>query len=251
MSSRLFFLCDYDGTLAPFVDPADRLQAKPYVGVKERLAQLICSARVQFAMVSGRPAGQVRDLLGLSPSPRIHGCYGLEFVEEHADVRLATLCSQTLAGLDLATVRLSVELQKHALPTDVLEQKHGCLAVHWRGRLDAVRRLLEIIAKDVFADISHRYPTTSLPFNGGIELRAAVAKKEKVIAQHTTGIQPDQTLMLYLGDDHGDEEAFKVINERGGMSILVGPQRPSNALFRLEREDQLRRFLDLLIKRYT
>ena len=51
-------LLDYDGTLAPFQD--DRMQARPWSGVTERLERLNALPSVQLVLITGRLAFQVR-----------------------------------------------------------------------------------------------------------------------------------------------------------------------------------------------
>jgi trehalose 6-phosphate phosphatase len=55
-------------------------------------------------------------------------------------------------------------------------------------------------------------------------------------------------LPLYLGDDDKDEEAFAVIQERGGIAVLVSAQpRDTAADLRLDSPQAARRWLEGLI----
>ena len=67
-------LLDYDGTLAPFT--AERSQAVPYAGVRERLNKLLHMSRTRLVIVSGRGIEEVLSLLSLEDSPEIYGLHG-------------------------------------------------------------------------------------------------------------------------------------------------------------------------------
>jgi trehalose-phosphatase len=56
--------------------------------------------------------------------------------------------------------------------------------------------------------------------------------------------------LLYLGDDDKDEEAFGVIEVRGGVAIRVAPEpRETRADYRLESPQDVRRWLEILLTR--
>jgi trehalose-phosphatase len=53
---------------------------------------------------------------------------------------------------------------------------------------------------------------------------------------------------LYLGDDVTDEDAFQVVNSRGGLSILVAdPPRRTAARYYLRNPEEVFRFLTRLL----
>jgi trehalose 6-phosphate phosphatase len=51
-------------------------------------------------------------------------------------------------------------------------------------------------------------------------------------------------LPIYVGDDLTDEPAFRVL--RKGITVLVGPRRPTNAHFSLRNPAQVGVFLERL-----
>ncbi len=65
---------DYDGTLAPF--RAERDRAVPWPGVARTLAGLPVDGPGRYLLLSGRDAGQVLGLLGVSPAPEVWGSHG-------------------------------------------------------------------------------------------------------------------------------------------------------------------------------
>ena len=71
---RAVLIVDYDGTLAPF--RRERLEAVPYPGVREVLAEIQTLADTRVVVVTGRPPREAGGLLALTPMPEIWGGHG-------------------------------------------------------------------------------------------------------------------------------------------------------------------------------
>ena len=86
---------DYDGTLAPF--RAERALATPLNGVKEILRDIRDQRNTELAILSGRPARQVRDLIGAELRVPIYGVHGWELIHPDGteDSRPVSHCSPT------------------------------------------------------------------------------------------------------------------------------------------------------------
>ena len=119
-------ILDYDGTLAPFqIDPASAL---PYPKVPPMLETLMEQKRTRVIIVSGRPADQVRVLLGLQKPLEIWGCHGAERLDGRGDYHAVELAVDTARALDNA----SEKMEKSNFGGR-LEIKPFSLAAHWRG----------------------------------------------------------------------------------------------------------------------
>ena len=119
-------MLDFDGTLSPFV--RERMSAKMYPGVAERLLRLAAAPRTRLVLVSGRPA---RDLASLLPSGlhvEIWGSHGREHIS--ADGRYTSIPLN--AAQEQALAHLEAELRRHGLAS-LIERKIGSLAIHTRG----------------------------------------------------------------------------------------------------------------------
>src|SRR5512146_1669810 len=75
-NKRRVLLLDYDGTIAPFT--ARRDQAFPYPTVPELLDCIMSTCNTQVALISGRSAREIPELLGITPHPEIWGVHGME-----------------------------------------------------------------------------------------------------------------------------------------------------------------------------
>ena len=232
---RSVLLLDYDGTLAPFQN--DRFRALPYPGVEDRLAILSGLARVRLALVSGRPACELRDLL-TNIKTEIWGSHGRERLRYDGSYELFTLEPVQQAALEQVGRELS------ALGfAEALEVKPSSLAVHWRGFKGAAQEQLRSSVQSVFGRLAERGGLHLLPFDGGLELISTDRTKgtavEQILAQ-----EPATLPIAYLGDDFTDENAFAAIGNRG-VSILVRTEvRESTARFWLRPPAELLEFLD-------
>ena len=218
-------LLDYDGTLAPF--HVNRLAAFPYLGIPELLLSIIMgSTHTRVVFITGRPAMELKSLLPFVPAPEIWGSHGLERLDPDGSCQLADIPCD--AEQTLTAIRRGLEaegLQGH------LERKPGSIAVHWRG-LDT--RQVEDIREKTMRVWNALNPGTQdtgvflSPFDGGLEFRLGMRNKGDVVSQILSELPPS-TPVAYLGDDYTDEDAFKMLNDRG-LSVLVREEyRPTAA----------------------
>lgn len=204
---------DFDGTLAPF--HADRMMAYPLPGTVDAIRALDMRPGTSVAIVSGRPIAEILTLLG-DVGVVISGAHGYELLVPNEGQRVVAIPSEQRLILD-AAYRQALDI----LPPERVERKAASVAAHVRG-LDPVA------AADAVERLEHRWRAAGSgdlaeyrPFNGGLELRAAGRTKGTVIEEMLAGAHPD-TLPVYIGDDDTDEDAFRVLADRG-FGIKVGP----------------------------
>ena len=211
-------LLDYDGTLAPF--HLDRFQARPWAGVRELLEEIRQQGRTRMAVVSGRPAEEIRPLLGLEPPLEIWGLHGVERVRPDGRRELERIAPETLEELE----RLGARLENESLD-GLLERKPNALAVHWRGVAPERAAEIERKTRALFEPAAGRGGLKLLQFEAGLELRAGRNKGGAVEALLAEELArgAGAPAVAYLGDDFTDEEAFRVVNRAAGahLSVLV------------------------------
>jgi trehalose-phosphatase len=232
---RCVLFLDYDGTLAPFV--VMRQQAKPYPGVVPLLETILSDPGTRLVVVSGRPAEEVRGLLGLDPPPEIWGSHGMErrFPDGRRElVQLEASAHEALE--DAARWASGLGLGER------VERKHGAVAVHWRGLgAERVERLAREIRRH-WEPLAWQGDLKLTEFDGGLELRAPGRDKGDAVRQ-VLGEEPPGTPAAYLGDDRTDEDAFQAIGAQGIGILVRGERRPSAARVWLRPPEDLLDFL--------
>jgi trehalose-phosphatase len=232
-SSRVLLL-DYDGTLAPFTP--DREHAFPYPGIPELISRIV-RAGTRVVLVSGRAATELLFLSGIHPNPEIWGSHGCERLLPDGSYAVESPSPEQQVALRAAAV--SLQACGLALRTEI---KPGGIAVHWRGLSAEERAAIEGKVRKLFASAVEDHGLHLLPFDGGLELRAAGKNKgdavSAILGEATSGVAA-----AYLGDDQTDENAFRAIKGRG-IAVLVRPEpRPTMADCWLRPPEELGRFL--------
>jgi trehalose-phosphatase len=173
-ATQRVLLLDYDGTLAPFT--VDRMQAVPYPGVAEVLAEINTCSHTRIVLISGRQLSELHELLKLEPTPEVWGSHGGEhyFPDGRYEVQEpATTAAQALHDAE-AWARQQGYVEQ-------LECKTGCVALHWRGedmkRIDAIRDAAQAAWKPLLND-----DLELRDFNGGLELRQRGTDKGTAVA---------------------------------------------------------------------
>jgi trehalose 6-phosphate phosphatase len=197
-SAGLFL--DFDGTLSDVVARPELAAPRPEA--PELLARLADAYRL-VAVVSGRPAGQIRDLLGVA-TVAVFGLYGLEGSEVPPAVRGA---------------RGEVERAASAVGGAWVEDKGASLAVHYRGVPDPVaaeneisRALTALVAAHGLVLLRGKMvlevAPADLPGKGSVVVREAGAARLRAA--------------LYAGDDRADLDAFAALDRltREGLDTL-------------------------------
>lgn len=234
-AGRRVLMLDYDGTLAPFRLARD--QARPYPGVRERLAALLEAHRTRVVLISGRTAREVLALASVQPAPEVWGTHGWERLGPDGDYALAPLPPQAAAGLEAAGAALGGNWPER------LERKPASVAFHLRGM-----GLQE--AEAVQADVQHRWEALAAShglelhaFDGGIELRVPGRSKGTAVRQ-LLAESGEAPACAYLGDDRTDEDAFEAIAGRG-LGVLVRAElRETAASWWIRPPEELLDFLD-------
>ena len=221
-------LLDYDGTLAPF--HTNRQAAFPYLGIPELLLSIIMgSTHTRVVFITGRPAMELKSLLPFVPTAEIWGSHGLERLNPDGSYQLAEIprpAKQLLGDIGRS-------LEAEGLDA-YMERKPGSIAVHWRGLSVSSMADIRERTQRVWNELNFRTPTSGVqklvflsPFDGGLEFRLRARNKGDVVSQILSEL-PGSTPVAYLGDDYTDEDAFKVLKDRG-LSVLVREEYRSTA----------------------
>ena len=208
-------MLDYDGTLAPFHVQPER--AIPYPEVRPVMEEIVKAGGTRLVVVSGRPAEELPALLALTQPTEIWGSHGWERLlpdgrrvieKPSADAQRALAQGDRAIGA--------------AMPAEArLERKLASIALHWRGLPETVATKLKSDATALWKPIASEGALEILPFDGGIELRAAGCNKQYAVKAVLSETGQDSAI-AYLGDDMTDEDAFRAVKQRG-LGVLVRP----------------------------
>lgn len=234
----VFFL-DYDGTLTPIVDqPQDALIADEMRAAVERL-----SKKFSVAIVSGRIRREVEELVGIkgliyagSHGFDISGP-GISLIEPRAQEAL-TLIGQV-------TRQLPAELR--SLEGVLIEEKKFSVAVHYRlADEKSLPFIRECVEKIIRSNNSLRLMSGKKVF----ELLPAIdwdkGRAVRWIVQ-ALGISWKENSVIYIGDDTTDEDAFRVVRNRGAGILVCEEPRPSAADFRLSSPAEVKILFEKLL----
>lgn len=209
---------DFDGTL---VELAERPDA---VLVSDRLAavidRLLHRLQGRVAVISGRPAAQIRALL--DRPVMVVGSHGIEFdgaIAETAPAARPVALTEALAEM-------------HALAADrpgvIVEDKPFGVALHFRLCPEA-----EAECVDLASDLADRHRLHLQPGKMMVEVRAAGGDKGTAIQALMREPELAGKRPVFMGDDLTDEPGFVAAANLGGAGILVGERRDTAALYRL------------------
>ena len=234
VADRRVLLLDYDGTLAPFRKRRD--QAVPYKGVREILEGIMNSGVCRLVIVSGRWTEDLKPLLGIKKLPEVWGSHGIERLRPDGSREIAAFSKSALKGIADAD-----DWVEHMGLHHMMEQKPGCIALHWRGMdREKIKELKRMVKKD-WSKIAERAGLDILEFDGGVELRVPGHDKGKAV--ETILAEEGDAAVAYLGDDVTDEDAFRAVKGKG-MGVLVRKElRKTSADVWIKPPEELMKFL--------
>ncbi len=234
-SSEPCLVLDYDGTLAPF--RTDRMSAFPLDGIVDLLLRIRDATDTYLAVMTGRPVSELLSLLGDLRIP-VSGSQGTEF-------RYPDGTYQTLLPSERQQDRLK-RAEREALVVATLghvERKISSVGLHTRGLPpeDAARE--EAAACEAWSRDADEYDLECRRFKGGVELRLLGIDKGTALQTLLRDRRPDG-VCVYIGDDLTDEDAFRVLRDRG-YGIRVGtPEEETAARGWLRDPRAVRQFLE-------
>jgi trehalose-phosphatase len=234
VSNQILFL-DYDGTLAPFHTQPDK--AFPYPGISDLIEKIQNCQKTRVVIVSGRSIKDILPLLNLKNKPEIWGSHGLERLKCDN-----TYLVEYISPMIQEIFTKAREYTKGIVAPQRLEDKPGCLALHWRGlKKDLVMNIKETI-HPIWQRIADQEKMFLKEFDGGLELRVPGKDKGDAIHQVLSEIQ-GEFMSAYLGDDKTDEDAFAALNNRGLRVLVRKELRETQADLWLEPPAELKEFL--------
>lgn len=233
-------LLDYDGTLAPFAQ--DRMEARPLPASVHSMTAIARGRRTSLGVVSGRPVRELQDLIRLR-SLILVGEHGWEVLMPGEGLTQHRLPP----GIEVA-LRETARLSRSAPWGSRLEVKRTSVVLHTRGLREKEAAGLIAQCRTVFEDLGLPAGLRIVDVHDGIELRAPYLDKGSAV-RSLLALSPAGTFVVYIGDDQTDDDAFRVVRERG-LGIQVGNDAGQTAAEgRIDGPESVAAFLEEWTKR--
>jgi trehalose 6-phosphate phosphatase len=239
---------DYDGTLTPIVDrPQDATISPQMRDVVAGLAE-----RCPVCVVSGRDRPVVQELMGVYDLV-IAGSHGFDIWSPET----GTIEHDAATGFEDLLAGVTAELRDALAPIAgaMVEPKRASVAAHYRLVAESQRPEVERVVKRLLAE--HEGDLKVTPGKMVYEIQPKLDWDKGRAVLHllsTLGLDGDDVVPIYVGDDITDEHAFAALAGRGIGVIVARPDdpeilgRPTAADFALESVGDVERFLDGLAR---
>ena len=240
----LLLFCDFDGTLVEINDtPFDVF---PLPTVQAALARIAAHPQATVAIVSGRDLADLKPRVGVdgiayagNHGLEIHGA-GFEFTEPTAD--------SLRAALNEIVTQLADAVR--TMPGAWVQFKGLTATVHHRQTpADAVPELTATVQR-LIAPYTDRFALKTGKMV--LEVRPLVDWHKGHAVHWLTerfAIDHPEPIAVFLGDDVTDEDAFAMLPH--GVTVLVGPPRPTAARYRVDQPTDVAAFLGWLDRELT
>ena len=247
--NNLFIFLDFDGTLAPIVSTPDKaVLPKASKMLLKRLAE---KQEVKLAFISGRQINDIKSKIGIK-NAIYSGSHGLQL--EGPKIKFEPLFS---AGYQMIIDRIKNELrQKTAHIQGVfVEDKGVVLTLHYRLVSRKEIPALKIIFHEAVIQYIERNKINIKSGKMVLEVMPPVKwNKGNVVlwllARSLFGLQRGAILPIYVGDDVTDEDAFRVLKNKG-LTVFVGKYKKSSAQYYLKDHNEVRDFLERILGKYN
>jgi alpha,alpha-trehalase len=233
---RLAVFLDYDGTLTPIVDrPELAVLSEEMRGIVRDLAE-----RCPVAVVSGRDRVDIERLVELDGLVYA-GSHGFDIAGPGGLRKEHERAAAFLPALDRAEERLRWEVA--GIDGALVERKKFAIAVHYR-----------LVAENEVAHVERAVAAVAAEIT---DLRRTAAKKVFALRPRVDwdkgwavlwlltalGLDREDVLPLYIGDDDTDEDAFAALKGRGLGILVAEADHPTAAEYVLADPLEVGRFL--------
>jgi trehalose 6-phosphate phosphatase len=244
---RLLFFLDYDGTLSPIVSDPDAA----FITDETRAALALLARSHTTAIVSGRSLDKVRKLVALEDLIYA-GSHGFDIDGGSGPgagpVLRRTIGEEWKPVLAAAASALAASVLP-VYPGTAVEDNNYALSVHYRNIVaHAAVPSLQLAVDAVAAQFGLRMTHGKCVFELRPTLEWHKGKAVEYLLDALALADGAPVLPIYIGDDVTDEDAFRALRTRGGVSVIVADShqavgRPTAADCRLEDTLEVRSFL--------
>ena len=237
---EVILFLDYDGTLTPIVATPDLAILSD--SMREAIKQL--SAFYKVSIVSGRATDDVKGKVKID-GIFYAGSHGFEIVNPDGEVKFNEEAKKIRPIIDEAHKKLK----------DRLSSIKGALAEHVKYTISAHYRL---VADEDFANFEkivdetiREYPALHKSSGKKVfELKPKIDWHKGKAVEWILGIlgSGDNVLPIYIGDDTTDEDAFRVLKNKGFGILVADPPRDTEAKYVIKNTEEVKKVLEFFIE---
>lgn len=235
---KIFLFTDYDGTLTPIVD-------KPELAILDEDMKKILQSltrKINVTVVSGRSLADIKKLVSLK-NIYYSGNHGFEI--EVGDKKIELKRARKFLPLLSEAEEMLKKIKINGL---LLEKKKYSLAFHYRlvkaEEAERIKKRVKEVAEKLGLKLKYGKKVIELM----PRIRWDKGEAIKWIIKNLN-IDVKNSLIIYMGDDLTDEDAFKAVNAVEGVSILVVSKdayETTSAKYFLKGIEEVREFLSWL-----
>lgn len=244
---------DYDGTLSPIVADPD----KAYMSKKMRATLEDIARHFPTAIVSGRCIDKVYNFVKLgelyyagSHGMDIKGPSNSRSTKNGNDEGVLLQPANEFLPMISEVYKILVEKTK-SVPGAKVENNKFCLSVHFR----CVDEKSWVPLAEQVSSVLNKYPKLKLTQGRKVlEIRPSIkwdkGKALEFLLKSLGYADSSKVFPIYIGDDRTDEDAFKVLRNRGqGVGILVSKTpKETDASYTLQDPSEVGKFLRHLVE---
>ncbi|CAK9165784.1 unnamed protein product [Ilex paraguariensis] len=259
---KIVVFLDYDGTLSNIVPNPD----EAFMTNKMRIAVREVAKCFPTAVISGRSRNKVHGFVRLD-NVYYAGSHGLDiaaplpsskYADQKHQNRIADEMGNEFALFQpaqryLPAIRkmlIALNEKTKSIKGVVIEDNKFCISVHYRNVLDEHFCTLEKLVKSVLQDNrDFRISKGKKVFEIRPDIEWDKGHALEYLLETLGFSSSDDVLPIYIGDDRTDEDAFKVIRNRGeGFPIVVSSTpKDTMALYSLRNPTEVNKFLSRLV----
>lgn len=236
----VFVFLDYDGTLTPIVATPDLAVLSQEM--RETIKAL--SGYYKVSIVSGRATDDVRGKVQLD-GIFYAGSHGFEIVDPAGKVEISKEAQAARPMIDEVHAKLSARLKD--VEGALVEHVKYTISAHYRLVSDADFPRVENAVEDILKEYSGLRKTSGKKV---FEIRPKIDwHKGKAVEWILNVLEyhPDKHMVIYVGDDVTDEDAFAALEGKGFGILVAETPRASKARYVIKDTQDVKKVLESLI----